>query len=163
MKGDIVFVEREPLWFGDIKHRLHNRSSWADKLIARFFYYKHYGIEIEDEKIIHFYCPSILKLNEGNIAIVDKSQFLKKNGILKVDKNINYKYSRDEVVLRAKALLNTDFNGYSIINNNCEHFAIWCCTGKKDVQQVPFYSKYNVFINSLRGKIISALNKNIWN
>jgi hypothetical protein len=31
-----------------------------------------------------------------------------------------------------------DFGGYDFLDNNCEHFAIWCATGLKTSNQVFF-------------------------
>lgn len=49
----------------------------------------------------------------------------------------DYKYSSDEIVERAYSKLGSDFGGYNIINNNCEHFANWCANGKNTSSQVP--------------------------
>lgn len=43
-------------------------------------------------------------------------------------------YSPEETVLRAKSRLGED--SYSLIFNNCEHFAIWCKTGISESHQV---------------------------
>lgn len=49
----------------------------------------------------------------------------------------NYKiYSPNEVVSRAKERLNE--KEYSLISNNCEHFAVWCKTGISESRQVDF-------------------------
>eukprot|EP00735_Rhodelphis_limneticus_P006799 TRINITY_DN19240_c0_g1::TRINITY_DN19240_c0_g1_i1::g.15788::m.15788 TRINITY_DN19240_c0_g1::TRINITY_DN19240_c0_g1_i1::g.15788 ORF type:complete len:301 (-),score=6.76,LRAT/PF04970.8/1e-21,NLPC_P60/PF00877.14/0.067,Peptidase_C97/PF05903.9/0.48 TRINITY_DN19240_c0_g1_i1:340-1242(-) len=34
------------------------------------------------------------------------------------------------VVARARCKLHTDFGGYDLLKNNCEHFATWCKTGR---------------------------------
>jgi hypothetical protein len=160
MYGDIVFVERKPLWLGDIEHLLNEKSCWLDRLIVRFVLYKHYGIEIEDEKIIHFYCPSIFKLKEGIIEIVSKEEFLKNEGIIEIEKNIKKNYTRNEIVNRAKSVCGTDFGGYHINRNNCEDFAVWCSVGKKSNRQTPLFTTKNTFkfmSVSLKSKIVTML------
>lgn len=50
-------------------------------------------------------------------------------------RQINYKrYSADEIVSRARSRLGE--NSYSLLFNNCEHFAIWCATNVKESQQI---------------------------
>lgn len=52
---------------------------------------------------------------------------------LKTDKKFKY-YSNEETIKRAKSRLGE--KSYSLLTNNCEHFAIWCRTGISDSQQV---------------------------
>ena len=50
-------------------------------------------------------------------------------------KEMNRKsYSPEETVERARSCIGK--KGYSLICNNCEHFAIWCKTGIKESSQV---------------------------
>ncbi len=50
-------------------------------------------------------------------------------------RKMNYKrYSADEIVSRARSRLGED--SYSLVFNNCEHFAIWCATNVKESQQI---------------------------
>ena len=43
-------------------------------------------------------------------------------------------YSGDETVARARGELGKE--GYNLVTNNCEHFAIWCKTGLQESSQV---------------------------
>ena len=43
-------------------------------------------------------------------------------------------YSGDETVRRARGELGKE--GYNLVCNNCEHFAVWCKTGLKESSQV---------------------------
>ena len=55
--------------------------------------------------------------------------------ILDLLRKINYtRYSADEIVSRARSKLGED--SYSLLFNNCEHFAIWCATNVKESQQI---------------------------
>ncbi len=134
MKGDIIFVVRKPLRFGDFEIRKSDKSGKLDELISRTFEYKHYGIEVEDGNVIHFVCESIHYMDESSIIKTDMDKFVK-DGVKQVDTSVEYKYSRDEVVERAYSMLGTTFNGYSITSNNCEHFAVWCVNGTKECNQ----------------------------
>ena len=50
-------------------------------------------------------------------------------------KRFNYQLaSPSKTVERARSKLGED--GYNIVFNNCEHFAIWCKTGVKESHQV---------------------------
>lgn len=50
-------------------------------------------------------------------------------------KSINYHlYTPEETIERAKSKLGED--EYSLIFNNCEHFAIWCKTGISESRQI---------------------------
>jgi hypothetical protein len=160
MTGSVVYIERKPSWFKDIDHRINEESTWVDKLIARFVLYRHYGIVIENNEVIQFYCPSILKLNQGVISQVPLSDFLKAGGIIEIDESIDLKFSKDEVVTRAKLLIGSDFSGYHLTRNNCEHFAVWCGTDERKMSQKASIMTYrNIYSasNTLKSKIISVL------
>ncbi len=48
---------------------------------------------------------------------------------------MNYKrYSPDEIVERARSKIGEE--RYSLLLNNCEHFAIWCATNVSESQQI---------------------------
>ncbi len=160
MTGRIVYVERKPSWFQDISNRLNEESTWLDKLIARFVLYRHYGIMIDNNEIIHFYSPSILKLNQGVISQVPLSEFLKAGGDIEIDDVIDVKFTRDEIIERAKDLVGSDFDGYHLTKNNCEHFAVWCGTDQRKMSQQASVTTYrNIYSASstLKRKIISVL------
>ena len=77
--------------------------------------------------------PSQVVINM-NSCMIDQATILKKleKYIEKVKK---YKvYSAEETIQRAKSKLGC--KGYSLLTNNCEHFAIWCKTGISESRQV---------------------------
>jgi hypothetical protein len=51
--------------------------------------------------------------------------------------------------------IGTDFGGYSIKGNNCEHFARWCVTGVRSAQQSVFYN-YFPFSQTLLLRTVAA-------
>ena len=60
---------------------------------------------------------------------------LKGPSIFDLLRKIDYKrYSANEIVSRARSKLRED--RYSLLFNNCEHFAIWCATNVKESQQI---------------------------
>jgi hypothetical protein len=98
--------------------------------------YKHYGIYASDACIIHFAPINGLKETDAEHAIIHETtlyNFLK-GGILEIDKQDKCAFSCDEIVQRAKAQIGS--KGYSIVFNNCEHFARWCKTGVAESKQV---------------------------
>ena len=62
-----------------------------------------------------------------------KLQQMKKK--MKENRARNYHlHSGDETVARARGELGKE--GYNLVTNNCEHFAIWCKTGLQESSQV---------------------------
>jgi len=162
MKGDIVFVTREPLLFKKIDYRINEKCSFIDKLIARIVYYRHYGIEIDNNEVIHFYCPSILKLKEAKVEKISVIEFTGKNGILEYEKIIGPKLNEEEVAERAEKFLGSDFGGYKIKTNNCEHFAFWCATDIKISRQKPSRTTYKSLVFMFGGLYYFFIGLNIF-
>jgi hypothetical protein len=96
--------------------------------------YSHYGIDLGDGKVAHFMGDSIWIRQESQILETTIEKFVK-DGELSVLENIHYNFTREEVVARAYEAINTNFGGYSVVENNCEHFAMWCATGIKESRQ----------------------------
>jgi len=162
MKGDIVFVTREPLLFKKIDYRINEKCSLIDKLIARIVYYRHYGIEIDNNEIIHFYCPSILKLKEAKVEKISIDKFIGENGLLEYEKIIESKLNEEEITERAERFLESDFGGYKIKTNNCEHFAFWCATDIKISRQKPSRTTYKSLVFMFGGLYYFFIGLNIF-
>lgn len=65
-----------------------------------------------------------------------------------INKNKNYKrYSPDETAQRAISKIGED--NYSVLNNNCEHFAIWCKTGIHESHQVNSLVKIIKYLSQI--------------
>lgn len=119
-----------------------------------FKLYEHYGIYIGNDEVIHFTksngrntiiktsMQEFMELNKSNNMYFILDCEAKMCGInnLIYNKSISiFKkpieiYSQDETVNRAKEHMGKQ--GYNLIVNNCEHFAIWCKTGLKYSYQV---------------------------
>lgn len=134
MIGDIIYVERKPLLWRSTKIRAHKESSRTDLLIYRTARYRHYGVDVGNNEVIHFQSDSIWTRRESKIIKTSMQDFLK-DGECGIIRMIDYTFSREEVVLRAYSMLETNFDGYSIISNNCEDFANWCATGHRRSNQ----------------------------
>lgn len=143
MRGDIIYVERFPLGlYASVESRISPDSCVLDRLIFRFLTYKHYGVDIGDDKIIHFYCPSILKIPKARISLCSLEEF-SRDGILQIADDLALNFSPEEIVQRAESMLHTDFDGYRVKHNNCEHFSMWCATGLRTGKQDLIQDAWN--------------------
>ena len=94
--------------------------------------YTHHGIDAGDGTVIHFTGePGQAKISAG-IARTPIDLFLK-GGDLKV-RRYGQRDDADTTITRAESRIGEA--GYHLVVNNCEHFATWCCTGKKVSEQV---------------------------
>lgn len=97
--------------------------------------YQHYGVYIGNGKVIHF-APiegQEISFENGIIHETTLEKFL--NGrSLKIDVNIENKFSEWEIIQRARSRLGE--KDYDLLMNNCEHFARWCVTGEHVSYQV---------------------------
>lgn len=99
------------------------------------FGYSHHGIYVGNDLVIH-YSGFAQAFDKGAITLTTLEEFL--------DDEIDFDivaypssqqcYSAEEIVERAYSRLGED--NYSLMFNNCEHFACWCVTGSHSSQQV---------------------------
>ena len=125
--------------------------------------YDHYGIYTGNSKVIHFSNEgsdfggdirvrratlSQFKDGADNVFVVDfeayrdyveNPELFDFRGLFKLafddlfDNKITI-YSPEETVKRAEGKLGE--SNYNLVFNNCEHFAVWCKTGKRESSQV---------------------------
>jgi len=144
MKGDVIFVirrlrKRERELIAATYHSFKKRIFWQ-QFTDGFPSFRHYGIDVGDGTAVHFTGDRFLVQSSARIRKTSIQRFLS-CGKLHVEKGVNYKFTRDEVVQRALKEVDGDFGGYNFIFNNCEHFANWCATGKKISKQVLLRDK----------------------
>ena len=121
--------------------------------------YKHFGIYLGDGKVIHYVSlPGDSDMDHAVILETDMEAFSKGDTVyvMKFPKRRHvssiickylmtedyHLYSPEETVLRAKSKLGQHGirNGrYNLLENNCEHFAIWCKTGVMECWQLRMY------------------------
>lgn len=93
-------------------------------------FYTHHGIYIGDRKIIHP-AGSLREKVDPEVRETDLFRFLK-GGILK-RRVYEKRLPASETIRIAKEQLSN--KSFSMIWNNCEHFATYCATGKKKSRQ----------------------------
>jgi len=138
MRGDIIYVERIPLGLNtSTALRSNPDSCFLDRLIFRFLTYKHYGVDVGNDKVVHFQCSSILKIHQASITLCTLQEF-SKDGVVEIDNPIALAFTSEEIARRAESMLYSDFDGYRVKHNNCEHFSMWCATGLRIGKQDLF-------------------------
>lgn len=126
MRGDVIYVIRYKMPTDGVIY-MRDREGL----------YRHYGVDVGSDQVIHFRNYSGESKNSARIILTSKSEFAKGDTIEK-SYTTQYLYDEDEIVDRAYSKLGSSFEGYDLINNNCEHFANWCASGKKTSLQVFF-------------------------
>jgi hypothetical protein len=94
-------------------------------------FYDHHGIYIGDGKVIHV-TGSLREKVDPEVRETDLPKFLK--GGIPSRYIYGKRLSASETIHLAKKHLHD--GSYSMLWNNCEHFATYCVTGKKKSRQV---------------------------
>lgn len=93
--------------------------------------YTHHGIYVGKGKVIH-YSGLADGLDSGPVEETNLETFAAGNGYsVIVYKNA---FPTKRIISRARGRLGE--NSYSVFNNNCEHFCLWCIVGKHKSPQV---------------------------
>ena len=92
---------------------------------------RHYGIYDGLEGVYHFNGESI---DHVYIQYSSMEQFAQ-GGEVKIDGQYKQSFTPAEIMQRAANEVGSEFGGYNLIDNNCEHFATWCVTGEKQSMQ----------------------------
>lgn len=134
---------------------MYDRKEWShfqagDIIYANGGFYKHYGIFVSNEEVIHFNMDSSRepRIISTSIYQFSKCRFVKECYCIK------RVYSRQCVIERARSQVGSDFGGYSLQNNNCEHFVSWCVSGEKNSIQV-LVNNDSTSIDEKIGSIVS--------
>jgi hypothetical protein len=97
--------------------------------------YKHYGVYAGDGRVVHFAPLAGAEINAENAVVHETTlEAFLKGGVLAVDSASRAKFSREEIVRRARRSAGS--KDYCLVVHNCEHFARWCVTGVYKSRQV---------------------------
>jgi hypothetical protein len=96
--------------------------------VRRGLRYSHHGIDCGDGSVIHYIGPRRTRF----VARTSLAEFAatSKVRVRSYDKRL----SAEVAVRNAESRLG--LQDYSLVRNNCEHFAAWCCTGRSASAQV---------------------------
>lgn len=97
-------------------------------------FYSHHGIYMGNNRVVHHTGLGEKEKKNPSVKVTGLEEFLKGSTL----RRCNYKerLPNDETLKLVREYL-TD-GDYSLIFNNCEHFATYCATGKKKSRQVRF-------------------------
>lgn len=101
----------------------------GDHIEVKRFGYSHHGISIGNGVVIHYGGPN-KDMNNAMVCQITSEDFANGGELFLVQ----HAPSSEETVKRAIACLGQ--KGYDLFENNCEHFANYCVTGKKESKQV---------------------------
>jgi hypothetical protein len=99
--------------------------------------YKHYGIYAGNSAVIHYAAGNGDFGSDVSVRKTTLEHFQKgcKCKVPKISRQMHRKhYSPEETLERAHSRLGE--KNYNLLFNNCEHFILWCKTGKGQSRQV---------------------------
>lgn len=122
----------------------------------------HHGIYVGNNEVIHFSGGGDgsgleVSIKDAKIKKVSINDFLmNKYKCLRIVS----KHDKTATLRRAYSELGDNFGGYNPANNNCEHFANWCRTGRKYSIQVDIISKISKYVLKNRSDYLKKLTNN---
>ena len=124
-------------------NRIENKPMPGDVLSVNRGIYKHYGVYVGNNTVVHFSGGEGFELSAKRACIRKTSlENFRKNDEIQIETRCCESYSRKETVMRALGAVGTEKGKYALPWNNCEHFANWCRYGEKRSSQVEeFFSK----------------------
>lgn len=123
--------------------KIENKPMPGDVLSVNRGIYKHYGVYVGNDTVVHFSGGEGFELSAKRACIRKTSlENFRKNDEIQIETRCCESYSRKETVMRALGAVGTEKGKYALPWNNCEHFANWCRYGEKRSSQVEqFVSK----------------------
>ena len=124
-------------------NRIEIKPMPGDVLSVNRGIYKHYGVYVGNDTVVHFSGGEGFELSAKRACIRKTSlENFRKNDEIQIETRCCESYSRKETVMRALGSVGTEKGKYALPWNNCEHFANWCRYGEKRSSQVEqFVSK----------------------
>ncbi len=130
----------------------------GDILILDRIFYKHYGIYVGNQSVIHYADKESdwgedIYIHETTLDNFAKGENIIVGKFSEEFKRTHKIYSPKETVMRARSRLGE--REYHLITNNCEHFALWCKIGESRSIQVEntFATILNLFSYNEENKL----------
>lgn len=108
----------------------------TDKFMG--YKYDHLGIYIGNNKVIH-YCSSTGNAIDAKIQETNMEPYFRKGNYFILNIENTVPFNSQETVRRAKTRLGE--KNYNLLQNNCEHFVIWCKTNNSESFQLENLSE----------------------
>lgn len=96
--------------------------------------YVHYGIDLGDGTVAHARPHRFERLWAGGGVVRTSLEEFARGEAVRVVHEPPAAFSPDEVARRAEEHVGSE--GYSPVNDNCEHFTTWCATGRRHSRQI---------------------------
>ncbi len=101
----------------------------GDIIRVKVTFYHHYGIYVDDRRIIQFGMPDNVnrEASEVRVCVSDIDEFLSGGELEVMELSFKEKHSMrsaDDVVRIAESRVGE--GGYNVFTNNCEHFVMSC-------------------------------------
>lgn len=127
-----------------------NKPQPGDVLSVNRGLYKHYGVYVGNNTVVHFSGGSGNELSSRR-ACIRKTTLddFSKNGEVQVETKCVESFNRKETVIRALNAVGNEKGKDALPWNNCEHFANWCRYGQKRSTQVEQFAASFASISAL--------------
>lgn len=105
-----------------------NDFKLGDHIMVDRLIYQHHGVYVGNDLVIHY--------TQNGVKLSSLGEFSKGWRVYRCE-HANM-LPRDEIVRRAYERLGED--EYNVLTKNCEHFACYCCIGKRVSKQVLYHT-----------------------
>lgn len=111
----------------------------GDHLYINCTGYTHHGIDCGDGRVVHFETNMWRKFTSGLVPVAPPRVREESLEDFSRGREVHVRYydlSDDPDVVLERARSRIGDEGYRLFHNNCEHFAVWCRTGRHESSQV---------------------------
>jgi hypothetical protein len=120
----------------DVRNNPNEYLRPGDFVLGRRCFYEHAGIFIGNDEIVHFSASETADGKFKGVAKIMKTSWAKfctdQTKSIRVLFNVLRHKKLEEVVETAIQSIGTEKGQYSLIGNNCQHFANYCLNGEKN-------------------------------
>lgn len=115
-----------------VMNRIINKPIPGDILSVNRGLYKHYGVYVGNNTVVHSGRDEIHpnSVRDACIKKISLDEFAK-FGEIQIETRCCESFGRKETVMRALNAVGTEKGKYALPWNNCEHFTSWCRYGEK--------------------------------